>query len=406
MSHYIFKALATDGELVNGKLRASSKDSAFAQLRQMGYIPLAADAQTTAEPGSKIRLSYRKSKRVSQNEVLVFTRELAVMLKAGISVDIALNNLAAARGSGSFPVVLREVADAVKNGHTLADALVRHADVFPGFYVGLVGAGEAGGNLPAILHRIAATLQNMQRLREQVHSALVYPLIVLIMVGLSFVVIMVWVIPEFRPVLETQGTAVPLSAKVVLALSDMTIRWGWLMGLTLLLAAIAAKGLLAGEKVKDLRDRQLVALPIVGEIVRQVEAARFCRTLGVLITSGMPLLDAIGVAGRAVENRVLARLFRSTGDPVSRGESLAAALEYCGTVPALTVQLVRVGEESGRLPEMLQLSAEDAEEKAQKTIHRLVTALAPTVTVCLGAVVATLIGIIISAVMSSYNVTL
>lgn len=406
MSRYRYKALAASGELVNGNLPAASKDDAFMRLRQMGYIPLQANPEAAAGRGRGIRRMFQTRKSVPLSEVLVFTRELSVLLKAGISVDRAFDNLIAAHTPGPLRLAMRRISDAIKSGHTLSAALSKHDDIFPSFYVGLVRAGEAGGSLPDVLDQIAGSLENSEKLREQLRASLLYPLIVLIMVGFSFVIMMVWVIPEFRPLLEGHGNGMSFSAKAVLSLSGLTVNWGWLFGLCALLLAVAMKLLLKDEKLLRLRDRRLLAAPVVGDLIKHLETARFCRSLGVLIANGVPLLDGIDVAGGAVANRALAGTLRSTRTLVSRGEGLATALRRTAELPDLFVQLIGVGEESGRLTEMLWLSAEDAEKKAQKTIHRLVTLLVPLVTVWLGLLVATMIGTIISAVMGSYNVAL
>jgi general secretion pathway protein F len=291
----------------------------------------------------------------------------------------------------------------VRGGSSLADAMAAQPAAFPKFYIGMVRAGEAGATLDATLRHLGEFLRKSQAARQQVVSALVYPAIVLLTGLGSIAVLFGFVIPRFRPLFADAGTALPFAASAVLALSDLVGQYWWagLTGLSLLLV-IAAQQLRAAESRRRW-DRRVVRLPVIGELVIKAEVARFSRSLGTLLGNGVAPLPALSITRETLTNAALAAAVDAIADSLKQGKGIAEPLSRSPLIPILAVQLVRVGEETARLEEMLLKVAEIFEQDVGRGVARLLALLVPGMTILLGVVVALVIGSILTAVLSVYE---
>jgi general secretion pathway protein F len=404
MTRFAYRAVAAGGALVEGEVSADTREAAIARIRAGGAIPVEVKARGGGSAARCPGLFRRR--RAGPRDAMVFVRQLALMLGAGTPLDRALEIVERTQGGTPVGALAREVLKGLRGGEALSDAMARRAEVFTPMHLGMVRAGEAGGALAGALDRLAGMLERNLALREAVRSALTYPLLVLILTGVSLVVLMVYVVPEFRPMFEGAGGPLPLSTRIVVAASDFTRAWG-------LFAALGAAGALMllsrglrSRRARRWIDRRALGLPLWGGLVKRVETARFCRTLGALAGNGVPLLAALDIAAAALGNTAMGDAARRAGGPLSRGEGLAAPLATSGIFPDMALQLMAVGEESGRLPQMLEQVADVYERETAAAIQRMLALLTPTVTIGLGALIAFVIGAILSAILGSYNLAL
>jgi len=400
MAHFTYKAVDATGEVVEGEMEAVDRSAVIEQLRSGGHVPIRAD-ETGRAGALKIKGMGRKGP--SAKEIGLLTRELATLLQAGLPVDRALATLVEISEVTATRALLGRVLESVRGGSTLADALEAFGGVFPNFYVGMVRAGEAGGNLEAVLERLADTMQKSRAIRENVKSALQYPILVLILAGLTVAILMIAVIPEFRPLFDDTGTALPIATRIVVSVSDFFRAYWWA-----LVGGTAAAVFLIHRHNRTIsgrlrRDRLLLGLPLFGGLITQIEVARFCRTLGTLMSNGVTILNALSMAAETLSNKALAATIPEVRDRLQKGEGLSRPLRDTGRFPGLALQLIEVGEESGQLENMLLRVADVYEEETTRSIGRVLGLLVPVITIGLGLLVAFIIGAMLSAMLSVYD---
>lgn len=406
MTLYRYEAAAATGELVTGEIEALSQDAVIEHLHGLGYVPIRAD-QAKARLIARFLPQQRKSRTRRRPANLVFlTQQLATLLQAGLSLDRALEISESVIERKAEQESLRAVLDMVRGGSSLADAMAAQDGIFPNFYIGMVRAGEAGGSLDVTLRQLAELLERSQAAREQVKSALVYPAVVLATGAASVGILFGFVIPRFRPLFEEAGTALPLTTQIVLALSDgLRDDWWLLAGGIFILAFLWHRyvGTPAGRRRWD---AALLRLPLVGDLVTKIEISRFSRTLGTLLRNGVSPLTALAITQETVTNMAIREGLATVVESVKEGRGFAEPLAQTQLVPALAVHLTRVGEETAKLDDMLLKVGEIYEQEAKRSVERLLALLVPAVTVGLGVVVALVIGSILSAVLSVYDLAL
>jgi general secretion pathway protein F len=293
----------------------------------------------------------------------------------------------------------------VRGGASLAHALAA-AGGFPGFYCGMVEAGEASGNLAAVLYRLTEYLESMARLGESLRSALIYPTLVAVVCFGSLAVFIGFVLPQFEGIMHDAGVAVPTSVAAMLAISRFFGRWWWVMAILGLALAAPARRQLARPEIRRARDRALLRLPLIGGLVRKAIAARFARTLGLLLQNGVTLSAALGIARATVTNAVMLEALDQVAVSVREGKGFAGPLARAGILPELAGQLISVGEETARLGEILGKVADIYDWDLRRTLDRTVAILVPGITIVMGVIVAVVVGSILSAMFSIYNVAL
>lgn len=406
MACFAYKGLAPGGDVLDGQLIADTQESVTLRLRAKGIVPLkieqVAEARRQA-PRSKL---LSRSGKVTVKEQMLFTRELSVLLRAGVPLERALNTLDRILLTGPMAGVPAKLVADIKGGASLEAAMRKLPQIFPPYYIGMIRAGEAGGALATILERLAGMLERNEALNANIRSALVYPMLVLAMTGLSLIILMVLVIPEFRSIFEDAGGELPVLTKVVLAVSDLTIKWGWLLLILMAGAALIIKRIAAAGPGRLFLDNWLLRAPLIGVTIRRIETARFCRSLGTLRANGVSLIEAIGIAAGTLTNRSIGKAAAGIAGPLSKGAGLAKPMRDTGMFPDLAAQLVEVGEESGQLDAMLIQVADVYDREAASSIQRMLALLSPAVTVFLGLLIALIIGAILSAILGSYDLAL
>ena len=406
MPRYRYKAVSASGTVIEGEMEAVDRQAVIDGLHRQGGTPIRAEPITDRPALRLLPGGLSRKQGPGPQALALTTRELATLLRAGLPVDRALSILVEVTQDRSMQALLEDVLKAIRGGSTLASALEAHKASLPVYYIGLVRAGEAGGALDSVLWRLADTLENATALRETIRSAMYYPAFVLLMSIATLIVMFVLVIPEFRPLFDDTGSAMPGSMAAMIAISDALREGWWAILLAVLAVFLLGRMYFSAAQVKDRRDRWILKLPLIGEVVTKIEVARFSRTLGVLLAHGVLVLSAVSITADAVANRQMAAAIRGLSSKLGGGEGLAAPLMETGLFPRLAVQLIRVGEESGQLEPMLLRVAEIYDDEVKRTLQRLLALVVPVMTICIGALVAAIIGTMLTAILSTYEISM
>ncbi len=403
MPLFRYKAAAGSGEIVEGEMEARDRAGVIDHLHERGYVPIRAEE---IEPSSAAELLGRDlfgGRRVRSRDIALLTEELATLLRAGLALDRSFEILMEIAEADAVKRLLKRVLDAVRGGATLAEALAAEGGTFPAYYVSMIEAGEAGGSLDEVLARLADFMERAQALKDRVVSALIYPAIVLVMAGLSIVVLLAVVVPEFKPLFEDAGRELPLPTRVIVAAGEFFQAYWWAIGL-----AIVAIVLVLGQQLRNPASRYrwhgvVLGMPLIGDLTIKIEVARFARTVGTLIANGVPLLTALSIARHTLSNAVLAKSTEAVAESLKQGKGLAEPLTQAGHFPPLALHLVRVGEESGQLEEMLIRVADIYDREVERSTQRMLAVLVPAVTILLGLLIAGIIGSVLSALLGVYD---
>jgi len=356
-------------------------------LRGRGIIP------TRVVPKGReitITLPFFK-KKVRRRDVAVFTRQLATMIDAGLPLVQALDILAKQEQNEVFRTVIDKVREDVERGSTFADALRRHPKAFDRLYVNLVVAGEESGNLDVILNRLATHIEKMENLKRKVRSALVYPSLIVTVAILVTIVLLVFVIPVFERLFSGVGMALPLPTQIVINVSKFTKANVPYLLLALIVAAVLLRRYYRTEKGKRQIDAVLLKLPIFGILIRKISIARFARTLATLITSGVPILDALDIVAATTGNKVVEEAIREGRAQIKEGETISQPLARSGVFPLMVTQMISVGETTGALDMMLTKVADFYEEEVDVAVANLSTMIEPLLIIFLGVVIGGLV---------------
>lgn len=403
MAKYSYRAVSPQGESHEGTVEAASQTEAGRIIADTGLIVLSLESGKATTPKvtkPSRRLSRRGGDTFGDKELLLFTRELSVLLKAGLPLDNALSVLGQVSTESAVAKVVGEIRDAVRGGRPLSQALNEH-ESFGRFYVNMVRAGEAGGVLDEVLVRLAEHLERARELRETVVSALIYPAILLGVALISVVVLLVFVVPQFSDLFADMGKALPLPTQVVIAAGEFLTGYWWLLGMLIVLAVVVGRRLLKKPEIALKADRWLLRLPLFGELVLKAETTRFSRTFSTLLRSGVSVAEALSISGATAANGVVEGAVASAAEEVRRGRRISDVLRDTSPFPPLALHLIRVGEESGDLEGMLEQVAQIYDGEVQATIKRLLAILEPALILGLGVVIA---GIIISILIAILGV--
>jgi general secretion pathway protein F len=404
MPLYRYKAVNGAGDVVEGTMDAPTQSAAVRQLNRTGLVPIRADEARSSLWSRPISLNFGRRRGPSLVQLAMFTRELAMLLDAGLPLDRALQ-ATLDLGSRQSGWRVDRAIERVRGGATLAHALAA-VEGFPEFYVGMIEAGEASGNLPAVLNNLTDYLESMARLRESLTSALIYPALVAVTCLGSLAIFVGFVLPQFEGILREAGVAVPLGVSILLGSTQFVGNWWWL-----LLILAAALWLLWRRQIKQPETRRAVHrlilhLPLIGELVRKTIASRFTRTLGLLLQNGVTLSAALTIARATLANLVMRDAIDGVALSVREGKGFAEPLARSGALPELAAQLIKVGEETSRLAEILTKVADIYDWEMRRSLDRLLAFLVPGLTIAMGVIVAAVVGSILTAMFSIYDIAM
>jgi general secretion pathway protein F len=405
MPRFRYKAVSATGDILEGEIEAADRQAVLDDLHNQGSTPIRAYQVTGRSVRPLAGIGLPSKRKLDLGSTVLMTRELATLLRAGLPIDRALSMLAEIAKGGRLRDFLQDVLKSVRAGSTLADALEPHKHSLPAYYIGLVRAGEAGGALENVLSRLAESLERAQSLREAIRSAMYYPAFVLAMSVLTVVVLFTLVIPEFRPLFEDSAADMPGSMAAVIAVSDGLRDYWWVIALAIIVLVLAVQQHNRSPTGRRRRDRLILRLPLLGDLVTKVEVARFARTLGTLLANGVTVLSALSITAETISNRELAGAIGGLAGRLKQGEGLSRPLMELGAFPHLAVQLIQVGEESGQIETMLLRVADIYDEEVKRTIQRLLALLVPVMTICIGILVAGIIATMLTAILSTYELS-
>jgi type IV pilus assembly protein PilC len=410
MPRYTYVALDARGQESTGLVEARSSNEAIGQLRQAGYFPTSvyeegkggpdgkvsratAKAARVARPRTKISIVLFQRKKVNPKTMMIFTRQLATLIDSGLPLLRGLNVLAKQERDTILRNTINKLADEVQGGSTFSESLAQHPLIFNHLYVNMVKAGEVGGVLELVLRRLAEFQEKAQKIKNKVVAAMVYPIIVMTMAIAIMAFLLVFIVPKFEAIFHDMLGDKPLPAITlfVIGVSNFVKNHGLVL-LGLLIAAVAAYKLIARTRVgRSIIDRFKLRVPLFGDLIRKTAISRFSRTLGTLVTSGVPILQALNITRETAGNMVIAGAISQVHDSVKEGESIVQPLEASGAFPPMAISMIDVGEETGQLPEMLLKIADVYDDETDNSVAALTSMLEPIMIVFLALVVGTIV---------------
>jgi general secretion pathway protein F len=402
MPSFRYTAITPTGETTTGLMEAASEQAVVELLRRQGNLPMRAEPADGRQGflSKLLGAEFTGGSRLNGQDLAEMTRELAVMLGAGQDLDRALRFLVDTATKRHVRAILTQIREAVRDGSPFAAALLRFPTSFPNLYVGLIRAGEAGGNLASTLERMADLLEKQRALRASVTSSLIYPTILLVAGIGSIVLLLTQVLPQFVPMFEQAGAALPRPTQIVIAMGNFVSNYGLYAAVALLVLGVAISQALARPGPRLWWDRTLLRLPIFGPLSREVLAARFARTLGTLLQNGVPLVYALGIVADVIGNTAATAAVKSATESAKGGAGLARPLQQSGIFPTRTVYLLRLGEETAQLASMSLRAAEIHEEQSRIGIQRLTALLVPVLILTMGVAVAGIVSSLLLAMLS------
>ncbi len=400
MPRFTYKAVTPAGEVQEGELEAADEQTVIRKLQGDGLIPVKTRSVSGKGLGLELGFGRGRGKRVSQQQIALLTQELATLLEAGLTLDHSFKVLLDLADDPRLVKLLSELQEHVRGGDTFSEALEAQQGLFPSLYINMVRAGEASGAMQAVLSRLADYMERSAELRDTVKSALVYPTILLLVAGLSVILLLVFVVPQFAQMFDDMGEALPLATRIVIGLGDLFRDYWWaLLGGILGLVSLL-RNQLAKPEVRYRWDKRVLRMPLIGDLVAKVETARFSRTLSTLVHNGVTLLAALSLVKDVLSNKIIAEAIAAAAEELKHGRGLAETLMEQGVLPRLAIQMIKVGEETGKLEPMLEKVANMYDREVKSAVQRMLSLLEPLLIVGLGVVVAGIIMSILVAIMS------
>jgi general secretion pathway protein F len=398
MPLFEYKAVDPSGETVQGTMEAASLDMVVLKLQEAGNIPL--QARESGSGGFSLGGFTFGRRGMNSREVAEFTQQLSTLLGAGLPLDRSLQVLLDLAENDRVKKTVAEIRDRVREGGSLSDALEEQHGAFNRLFVNMVRAGEIGGTLDSTLARLTDYLERSRDLKDSVVSAMIYPILLLVLAAGSLILLLVYVIPQFTPIFEELGGDLPLITKVVLGVGSVLQNFWWALALITVLIVVQFRRMLADAEKRYAWDTRVLSMRWVGDLVAKMETARLTRTLGTLLTNGVPLLSALSIARNVINSTVLRKEVNDAVREVKTGGSLARNLAKGGHFPRLALQMISVGEETGQLDSMLMKVSDTYDMEVRNTIDRLLSIFTPVVTLLLALLIGTIVLSVLVAILS------
>jgi general secretion pathway protein F len=399
MPLYTYKAINNLGETEEGVRDAVDEQALIASLQLEGLIPIRVAA---ANSRSFLGLGFGgKQSKLSQKDIALLTGELATLLESGLPLDKSLLVLMdLTEDNERLSKLIARVLEKVKGGVSLADSLEQQHGVFTKFYLNMIRAGEAGGGLDQVLTRLSEYLERSQELKDSVSTAMIYPIILLVMSLASLFIMLTFVVPQFTEMFESAGKALPVSTQIVVGLAEWLQSYWWALVIGFIFISSYMKYQLADPVRKKVWDGRFLKLPLAGTIITNKETANISRTLGTLLGNGVSILSALVIVRETVDNLVMASAIADAEEQLKQGKHLSDALLEKQLLPKMAMQMIKMGEETGRLEEMLLRVATIYDKQLRVAIQRLLAFLEPVLIITLGLMIAGIIVSILLAILS------
>lgn len=405
MPLYSYHVTDASGKSIKGTMDGVDDGAIVARLQEQGYLPIKVErAQEKKLARQALNLSFLN--KTSAREVTAFTNELGSLLEAGLPLDKSLLTLSEAEENPAFRDVILSLYKSIQSGQSLADSLGKHPGLFSSVYVNTVRAGEAGGALEIVFERLTKFMEDSEKLKEDVTSAFLYPMLLMFAGSAAIIVMLVFVIPRFSIIFADAGAAMPMSTKVLLLLSGFFIKYWWALVIAAAFSGFVINKRLRTEKGRLFFDRWKLKLPLLGPVFKKVVISRFSRTLGTLMQGGLPVLEALGIAINTMGNSFILKDVQPIIDGVKRGRGLAQPLKEAGFFPSLAVHMIKIGEETGRLEEMLLKLADKYDREVAVAIKRLLALLEPSIILLMAVIVGFIVISLLLAIFSLNDIPL
>ena len=400
MAIFRWQGVGPNGETLKGEMDAPDASAVAARLRVQRIRPLPDRIRTK---GSGLEREIKipgLGEKVKQKDVVIFTRQLATMIDAGLPIMQALDLLARQTENKTFSGVIAKVKHEVESGSALAESLTKHPKVFDELYINMVSAGEVGGMLDTILTRLAAYMEKAVKLKSKVKSALIYPISIISVAVLVTALLLIYVIPVFGDMFASFGEELPLPTQIAINLSDIAIAYFWYIVAGSVGAVFGIRTYHKTERGRRVIDGVLLKLPIFGDIFRKAAVARFTRTLSTLVSSGVPILDSLAITGKTAGNKVIENAVFAARQSISEGRTLTDPLIESQVFPPMVCQMINVGETTGALDTMLSKIADFYDDEVDTAVSNLTTLMEPMVILFLGVIIG---GIVVSMYMPIFQ---
>ncbi len=371
---------AAGGEMQTGELSLATKDEVFAHLHRQKLIPV-----SVREKKKDFSITFGTG--ITTRDIVIFTRQFATMINAGLPLVQSLDILAEQTDNPALQKTISDVLYDVESGHTLADAMGKHDRVFTELFVNMVAAGEAGGILDTILLRLATFLEANDALIRKIKGAMIYPGVIFSVAGGAICILLIFVIPTFQTMFDSAGIPLPLPTLIVIGMSNFLVGYWWACGAGVIGFVVGIRQFYKTDAGELILDRILLALPILGDLQRKSAVARFTRTLGTLVASGVSILEGLEITAKTAGNRVIHDAVMSSRTSIAGGETIAGPLKESGVFPPMVVQMINVGEQTGGLDDMLTKIADFYDDEVDTAVDALLAAMEPIMIVVLGVVV-------------------
>ena len=385
MPAYTWEGKNRQGQTQKGSSPAANEAALSAELRRKGIMV------TSIRPKSAMKFSFGSAGSVSSKDLVVFTRQFCTMIDAGLPLVQCLDILSRQQDNPYFKKCIFEVKESVESGSTFAEALQKHPKIFDELYVNLVAAGEVGGILDTILNRLAAYIEKSLKLKKQVKSAMTYPVTIIGIASVVVGVILIFVIPAFESMFSSFNQALPLPTQIVINMSRGLKEYIIVIIGAIWLFIFLCKRFYASKKGRELVDYNALKLPVVGVLIRKVAVAKFTRTLGTMISSGVPILDGLEIVAKTAGNRTVEKAIYQVRQSISEGKTIAEPLTKSGVFPPMVCQMIAVGEQAGAIDTMLNKIADFYDDEVDDAVGNLTAMMEPLLMLFLGTIVGGLV---------------
>lgn len=399
MSTFKYRVIAKGSAVSEGKMASVSREELIKSLKKSGHIVL----KVEEIGGAKARSLF--SNRSLKKITVFFTQELGILLDSGVSLDKSLRILSEAQENRKFKGMILDILEEVKGGKSLAESLTLFPDIFTGVYVNIVRAGEESGALPKVLERLGAFMEKVQRIKSEVASSLVYPLFLVLAGLLSVFALILIVIPRFSKIFEEIGIALPLSTQIMINFSNVLTGYGWIFIVVSAGAYSLFKSLRKKAGMQVGMDKMKLRIPVLGDILWRIEISRFTRTLGTLLENGVSLLNSIDISRGVLSNSFLSNIVDNVKSDIRAGKGFTSPLRERSFFPGISQHLLKVGEETGKLDEMLIKVSDNMDTDIEQRIKRLISLIEPGLILVMGCVIGVVVISMLSAIFSINEVS-
>lgn len=398
----VFTYQATDryGKLIRGKIEAVEKQQVVAALRKQNILPIHIDLEKGGLPDFHSLSFSNPFKEARPKDLLLFTSQLSTLLKSGITLDRSLFILTDLTEKVKFRYIVKNVRENVHSGSSLAEALAKYPKIFTKLFISMVKVGEASGVLDEVIARLADFLEKTQKLKENIQTAMVYPVLLTLIGGGAVIVLMVFVIPKFAVIFSDVGHAIPLPAAVLIAFSSFVINYWWGIIFFILLSCYAGWTYISTPEGRFKWDKMKLEIPLIGGMIRKIEVSRFCRTLGTLIKGGVPILQSFLIIKEVINNKVISEALANIHTGVKVGKGVSGPLKESNALPPLAIHMISIGEETGNLEEMLFKVADIYDNEVEISVKKIISLIEPLMILVMGGIVGFIVLSLLTAIFS------